>query len=1292
MRHHRERGSLLTVAMALLLILMTLLAALKHYEQISRRATRTADSELQLVCSRKWELGSLLNKLPTGATRPSSLKVEAGLKATASPSTQIPDRFAEKLWETDDGVWDGLPNMLIERTSDVNVTAAPPGFKRYEGTDTSSDHALNVFGNRHETALSSVLPPYAAYAPNGNITLDGVRAWANPKMDGPKKPLTLNSGLPTVVAAGNGVNVTEFAYGTAVVKNKPASGKAIHIGTLGVGVPMVTRFPAPQFESTLRSAVERVKANLTARARSLDDRSQFIDGRPISLSGLLTGTWDPSSWTSLKSALEFKFPTIPGFSQGTPKGPVYCCFQFWFHAPYPPDGTDDGSEARGILEKYSGRIEQLERDKAAIDSKIKALEGAQVEFVNTRPNSEMVLQPDGSYAPATTGANINAPMPLGSPAGADGLHHGTVNNHDGLIPRKRELQNRLRSDLAYLKDKRANGVTTRITSGLQTDNSLIFWLTDYGIAGALYDNRDEDEGWDWSSEVRVGHKRSELDGFRSTPPVLPPKRHVEKWVEEDDPKEKGKKIKVDRGYDVQDPAPPPPSNEIGQMVINTVQWSTWDEFPPPPEGEQVVDVNSGSFSSQPTRRLGERGETDTFFHWNPGHPDYYKTYDNANPGLIEDRHWAQFLRGSYGAWVSTEGINEQIALFELLLDPSNSNNPFNRVENWLPYWKGLKTRVEKDLSDQKKALNDEMQELQSRFDNPNCRARDNGDEDGLDGFCYSRYGYSFDLIFNLINDLASGGFDRLTRRWENPAPLVWYGYPNTVLGAALSVDSLRLTGTFTVPQNRCFYYDKRMDLTGDLWLQRGSTMYVRGPLTLYKPAVSGASAYNPFVPSGRIILEEGASLIVGDDLTIEGTPERGSVLVTSPYGQVHPVSTAIMATGQVKMPYGIMSAYGFTDLLPAIPGVGKAANRVLTPTLGYVAPNLGKIWGPFHRRLPFFCKNCPQYELQIFIGPFFIPIPVIYPYPLPRDNVWIPVYRGLSLFYSTVNNFQLGEYLYPQCDWWFFSEYGGCGVVPVLPKLNPRTVMGAVDNLVSDIPDVRTLATEWIKDYFNSLLEYLRDQLVKDIIRQVIASAVPAEANSFVQGLIRDAVREVTGMETDFDGADLGDTIKDKIMGPLIKLKTEIENEVSKLASDALAYEVAGVLVYGSSIQVGMKDGAPVSPRPRMASGMFLASGDINLNVDHTVGVVISSNGSINPPDSGAHTTLLYYPAFGRVSLYLPSSSRTSLVGTPGWLSTATAYEYGTLGNPRAEAEDIMDADVLKSWTKVMVQGSDGWK
>lgn len=1287
MRNHPERGSLLTVAMALLLILTTLTAALHHYETISRRATLSADGELQLVCARKWEIGALLQKLPANALPPAYLKVKAGLAPSSSPSTQIPERFAEKIWDTDDGVWDGFPNMLIERTTNVNVTAAPPGFSRFSGKATATEHSLDVFSGRQETLLTSILPPYAAYAPNGNITLDEVRGWANPALDGAGHPLEQNSGLATVVAAGHGVNVTELAYGTAIVKNKPSGRKAVHIGKPGVGVPMVGRFPVPQFEATLRAAVDRVRTRLSGRAMSTDDRSTFIDGRPISLSGLLTGRWDPASWTSLKSALEFRFPTIPGFSQAAPKGPVYFAAQFWFHAPYPPDGTDDGSEARDILNKYSGRIEQLERDKAAIESKIKALEGASLEFVSTRPNSEQVLQPDGTYAPAATGANVNAPRPVG----ATSQPTGTINNSQGLIQRKAALQARLRDDLAYLKDKRANGATARITN-LQTDNSLIFWLTDYGIAGALYDNRDEDEGWDWSSEVRVGHKRSELDGFRSAPPRLPPKRHVEVWVEEPDPNDKNKKIKVDRGYDVQDPAPPPPGNEIGQMVVNNVQWSTWDEFPEPPQGNGAVDVAGSGFTTQPDRFLGERGETNTFFHWNPGRANYYKKYDNANPGPIEDRHWAQFLRGSYGDWVSGEGINEQIALFELLLDPASTNNPFNRVVSWLPYWKDLKGKVDAELTKQKQALNAELQALQARFDNPNCRARDNGSEDGLDGFCYSRYGYSFDLIFNLISDLASGGFDRLTRRWENPAPLVWYGYPNTVLGAALSVDTLRLTGTFTVPQNRCFYYNQRMDLTGDLWLQRGSTMYVRGPLTLYKPAVGGTNAYNPFVPSGRIILEEGASLIVGDDLTVEGTPERGSVLVTSPVGQIHPISTSIMCTGTATIPYGIFSAYGFTDILPAVPGLGKTANKVLTPILSYVAPNLGKIWGPFHRRLPFFVKNCPQYELQIFIGPFFIPIPVIYPYPVPRSNVWVPVYRGLSLFYATVNNFQLGEYLYPQCDWWFFREYGGCGVVPVVPKINPRTVVSAVENIVSDIPSMRDLATEWIKDYFNYLLTYLRDQLVKDIIRQVIASCVPAEANSMVQNLIRRAIGDIAGKEDEFDTGDLGSTIRARIMAPIDKLQKRLEDELSQRIGatlrDSLAHEVAGVLVYASSIQVGMKGGAPVSPRPLMASGMFLATGDIHLNVEHTVGIVISQTGSIH----GEDTTLLYYPAFGRCSLYLPSEHRTELVSTPDWLASATAYEYGKLGNPSTEAADLMDADLLKSWTRVMVAGSDGWK
>jgi hypothetical protein len=138
-------------------------------------------------------------------------------------------------------------------------------------------------------------------------------------------------------------------------------------------------------------------------------------------------------------------------------------------------------------------------------------------------------------------------------------------------------------------------------------------------------------------------------------------------------------------------------------------------------------------------------------------------------------------------------------------------------------------------------------------------------------------------------------------------------------------------------------------------------------------------------------------------------------------------------------------------------------------------------------------------------------------------------------------------------------------------------------------------------------------------------------------------------------------------------------------------HEVAGALVYGRRIFVGynstaMDGGAftslPMNSRPLLASGLFLATGDINIHAEYTVGAVISAGGSINA-DPNSRTNLLFYPGFTRATLYQPgmtpkiTNELRNNAGLPTFLARAMDVEYGVMqsGNVGQKGFDVFYAD-----------------
>ncbi len=1338
----RRGGNLLTVAMALLLILSTLLAALHHYETVSKRGLAGAEADLQLAQSRRWKLATQLGLVPSGATAP-ALDVDSKLAKVAA-GTEIPGNCTSKLFDTDgSGTWNGLPNLLIKRKDyaanggDLPQDPDPPaGFVQFAGKPTSKQASSNTFHNRTLRSVVTTLPPYAAYAPQGTVNLGKVVGWSNPEVanngvgKGKVQALNLYSGLPAIVAAGKGVTISELPYGTAYCLDPASNSDAVKIGK-GLAVPLVGRFPVRNFESDFGTNTTTAADTLSGRAYSLDDKTDFIGGDPPSLQGFFKGEFNPVEWMSLNSSLNFVFPTIPGFASAIPKGPVYCCFQFWFHAPFPPDGS--GSDALlKELEPFRDRLNNAQKAKELVERKLQLLNGGLPRATTSQ----------GQNIPVPAGTDGNRLLPNSSPEATEPRTGFGVDSRTGLRKRAaspQKLRQNLSDDLAMLK---GSSQTTLVTSGLKTDDSLLLWMSDYGTTAELW--KTESGGQDSAMVTAAGGSINP-----PPPPTAPPAPTPEKKtrkvnkpipVYDKDGKLTGYKDNwVDEVYEVPVPPPAPTDEVLGGMVSKIAVDKGKVEFPPLPSPSPAPSPKySGSPAPSPPASAGSNS---AFVDINAAKNRQTKrSWDNVEiqndtRSAITTDQWNKLLDVSWGAWKSGKSKAEQIAYISFLLNSPDS--PLQKLDKLNTYLEGERSRLDGVLATAQSDMDNKLKELEDKAKSetagqvPQTRAQEQAnpdimDKDGIRGYAFSRYGYSFDMLFNLIADLASGGPEAVKNRWQQEWPLVWYGPKDNILKTAIDARKnsyFNVLGTFTVPQARCFYYANDLTVRGDLWLQRGSTMVIKGNLTVQNPGAAPstwAEKLNYFTPVGRIVMEEGSSLIVDGNLKAGGTLEKGSVLLSSQPGQIHPINQAIICKKTITLPYGIYSGFTLLDVLPELGSVGKALNKnFFSPVINWVMPNLGKLWGPFHKRNSFFCQKCPQYEIQVYIGPIFglPPIPVMYPYPEPgRKNAWVSIYNALSWVYMFMDNFQLGENLYPQSDWWPFLHSNGCGNLPVLPKLDPVEVINTVlnaSNPISDFPTdgdpgkigkwlMTTIVDKWIESFISEkFVKQVVVKMVQDVVVQLCTDLLPSELSGLVSPLLGGLISDLFDVGDEFDDGNLGDMLLSTLLKPINDIKDKIMNWAQALGEDALmnalAHEVGGVFVRGEEIRIGMSTtGGLVSPKPWMATGVFLATGDLNINCRNTFGVMMSATGNINPKSTGCETNLLYYPSYAaRTSLYLPSASRTSPVANSkglAWMHYASAYEYGALC-PTGTALDIGPEPRVPGMapgvTKVMAEGWD---
>ncbi len=469
-----------------------------------------------------------------------------------------------------------------------------------------------------------------------------------------------------------------------------------------------------------------------------------------------------------------------------------------------------------------------------------------------------------------------------------------------------------------------------------------------------------------------------------------------------------------------------------------------------------------------------------------------------------------------------------------------------------------------------------------------------------------------------------------------------------------------------VPPGRTLRYDGNVELEGDLWLQKGSVMMVSGNLTLNNP---NPSAHNPFLPSGRLVLEEGATLVVDGDVNLGGSSKYGSLWVCSAAGRLHPVSTAILAGGTVNIPYGSYTSTTLEDAsrwLAAHESAFDFLPSVLETVFRDIAPNLSKIAGPFHTRQPYFASYAATFQLTLVPTPIgTIPVPTCI--PLPRKNILIPIFRGFTYLYTPTMNAAIGENFVTHTDWWGFGQ----GVVPVLPKIDPvRMLTGLKSVKVGSI----SFNIDWNQQLKKLQTEVL-DKAMKLLIETVIKKTIQKVVVSFLPGgnLVSDAVdaaMDLISNETD-TLQELQDALMDATIGPIVdeleRWIKDLRRQVEDGIADGYLREVNGPLVYANQITVG--DG---SSTVRLFAGMLVSKSGITIEANNFVGSMVAMNGNINAKK------FYFNPHFTKASLYKPSTTDSS------WIIRAVEYRYGSQLNSNQALGISSGVNIVRteSWNK----------
>ena len=525
------------------------------------------------------------------------------------------------------------------------------------------------------------------------------------------------------------------------------------------------------------------------------------------------------------------------------------------------------------------------------------------------------------------------------------------------------------------------------------------------------------------------------------------------------------------------------------------------------------------------------------------------------------------------------------------------------------------------------------------------------------------------------------------------------------------VPSFSIHNSFTVPAGRTFKLLPKdgvegMTIAADLWLQRGSTMYIQGDLTMVNPV---EELTQPHKPKGKIVMDPGSTLVVDGNLIGAGDPFMGSVLLTRRAGRVEVITSGIICTGSVELPHGIRNGFNLIQLAEL---VDVDVSKVMTDFFDDVVPNVAKIMGPFHSRKPFFAANGATFT---FYFPVIVPNPVS---SLVSKNINVKLFGLLSPLFAGSMNMTLGENFVTSTDWWMFGE----DRLPVLPKVLPGAIEATlgeaaeqgeslfdsgrasldkmidekffldrtrgivegelgvmfdkVEGLAENMDDfIGKVAEDTLVKYFTienvttKVVEFLGKAAASALdptgiallaFEKISEEVLPPSGDSFVTEMTTAAKDE---LETNYgfptDGKDYLQDLAVTVLEPFTDMATELKDQAEqktlRVATTLLAAETPGVLIYGDSLTVG----------GLYAAGMFVANYDIEMNCAYTIGSLLSVQGDITARE------VLYVPEFTRANLYEPPEVVETPKGRgierlPSYWANSLGLDFGEGGFAKA--------------------------
>ncbi|MBT9582881.1 hypothetical protein IV102_06000 [bacterium] len=582
-------------------------------------------------------------------------------------------------------------------------------------------------------------------------------------------------------------------------------------------------------------------------------------------------------------------------------------------------------------------------------------------------------------------------------------------------------------------------------------------------------------------------------------------------------------------------------------------------------------------------------------------------------------------------------------------------------QNTITVWNNAKAKVE-NLTQQMNAVAGpqkaqiDAQSSAGMKGVPPTRAQDPSGNNGQPTWNYSMAG---SLLANLVSFLFSFDPQKLAATCSNPdVKLIHFGGKDRDYQFVLDESNMTLDATLTVPRGRTLRLASpgTILVAGDLWLQRGST-FVADCSKLRVAPGRGSDPNKFFSPGGRIFMEEGSTLICPTgEIECVGSSKWGSVIVGGVPGKIHPLTAGIFGR-KVTLNSGVFAGTALDDLLEGLgitePTLKSINDDLMRPLLSVIAPNAAKVLGPFWPRKPYFAQYATTFQIICPpIPPFGIPGPPIpTPIPLPSKNVLVPIARGLSYVYSVTLNLSLGENFYTHSDWWIFGE----GVVPMVPQVDPSKVVSAISNFGSTALDAlnpESLIKSFVDTAVNDMVTYVVKEVIVEVVKKVALSVIPyAGIVNMAGDLLSDAATNLTNRDSKRDST--GSSLTSSLTGAIgSNAKTTLANLAGKFSMDVeneFLREYNGVLVYADeTIDIG----------GNMATGFFVAGGNINVTSKQCVGALLSDKGDINCQ------TLLFYPYFNRASFYIPKATPN------GWLERALEFKYDS-GFSSDQAVDV---------------------